>query len=77
METKARKTIHNLIRPFQEQVAKEREVRAEYELKNDKLLNRMQALEDTFQITNNKPKYIIDIETNLANLRSKELYDFQ
>jgi len=55
METRARKHLHNLVHPILGQIESERQKRAEMEAFYDKLMSRVQKLEDVAGASNNKP----------------------
>ena len=75
METRARKTLHNLVLPIYDQISSERQVRAEMEVKYDKVLNRLMKLEMLLGASNKKPKMIEDVEEMIRALREQESMD--
>ena len=75
METRARKTLHNLVLPIYDQISSERQVRAEMEVKYDKVLNRLVKLEMLLGASNKKPKMIEDVEEMVRVLREQESTD--
>ena len=56
METRARKTLHNLVLPIYDQISSERQVRAEMEVKYAKVLNRLDRQSKAKINTYSKPR---------------------
>ena len=61
--------------PIYDQISSERQVRAEMEVKYDKVLNRLVKLEMLLGASNKKPKMIEDVEEMIRVLREQESTD--
>lgn len=69
METKVRRMLHSLVLPIYTQIEGERNVRAEMQAIYEKLMERLETVEQLLGSSNNKPKMIEDIENEMALIR--------
>ena len=71
METRARRTIAELIRPIVSSQAEDRRRVEEMTSKQDRLNYRVGQLEYALGLNDSKPKVFEDIENELADLKSE------
>ena len=70
METRARRILHTLVQDVNNQITSEQAKRAEMEILYDKILKRIDTLEQYHGAANSKPQIVVELENQISEIRS-------